>query len=580
SSHSMELNDLRDFLRDAVIRLEDGGIFAVHRVVLSEHSAYFRTLFTTQLRIQENTDVYLPGVTSETMNLILDYAYTENVNITHENVCQLLMSADYLIVPGLLDLCCDFLRRVMATENCIGILRLVSAHFCSSFEAEARRFLMRNFVEISQQSDEFLELPPEELQALICSDELNVGTEEIVWESILRWINHDKENRKCHIAELLKRVRLGLMDRNFFLKRLMVHSYVTGNCESHLFITKVNNYVHDSGSITRKDGEVPIPDFVRPRMPHDILFVIGGWRGYSPTNVIETYDARADRWFQVEAVDPAGPRAFHGTAVIGFNIYVIGGHNGKDYLSSCRCFNAVEKTWCEVSPMNTPRCYLSVAVLEGVVYAMGGYDGIRRQRTAERYDYQKNQWSFIAPMNVRRFDASAATLNGKIYLVGGLNNGDCMNSAEVYDPKANQWTLIPAMNFRRSGLSCVGYHGHVYAIGGLDGRTRMSSGEKYNPTTGTWKLIPHMRRSRSKFGIEVVDDKIFAIGGFNRATTRPEVEYYDEKSNEWFEASNMIACRIALSACVVMGLPNASDYIRKTRDRLRGKRQDIFGHEN
>ncbi|PNF24644.1 Kelch-like protein 10 [Cryptotermes secundus] len=574
----MELNGLRNFLCDAVIRLEDGGIFAVHRVVLSAHSAYFRTLFTTQLRIQENTDVYLPGVTSETMNLILDYTYTKNVNITHENVFQLLMSADYLIVPGLLKLCCDFLRGVMATENCIGILRLVSAHFCSSFEAEARRFVMRNFVEVSQQSDEFLELPPEELQALIGSDELNVGTEEILWEGVLRWINHDKENRKCHVAELLKRVRLGLMDRKYFVERLMVHPYVTGNCESQPFITKVNNYLHDSGSITQKDGEVPITDFVRPRIPHDILFAIGGYRGDNPTNVIETYDARADRWFEVEAVDPAGPRAFHGTAVIGFNIYVIGGYNGQDYLSSCRCFNAVEKTWCEVSPMNKPRCYLSVAVLEGVVYAMGGYDGIRRQRTAERYDYQKNQWSFIAPMNVRRSDASAATLNGKIYIVGGFNGEDIMKSAEVYDPKTNKWTIIPAMNFRRSGLSCIGYHGHVYAIGGLDGRTRRSSGEKYNPTTGTWTLIPHMRNPRSKFGIEVLEDKIFAIGGFTCATTKHEVEYYDDNSNGWFGVSNMNACRKALSACIVMGLPNASEYIHKNMDRLSKNRQKVSAH--
>jgi kelch-like protein 10 len=214
SPHIMELNDLhkKNLLCDAVLRLKDGGIFPIHRVILSAHSAYFMTVFNTQLCSGENTDVHLPGLTSETMRLILEYVYTRNVDINHENVCQLLMSADYLIMQDLLELCCDFLRRVMAPENCIGILRLVSVLFCPSFEAEARRFVMRNFEEVSQQSDEFLELPSEELQALICSDELNVGTEEIVWEGVLRWINHDTENRKCHMAELLKRVRLGLLD--------------------------------------------------------------------------------------------------------------------------------------------------------------------------------------------------------------------------------------------------------------------------------------------------------------------------------------------------------------------------------
>lgn len=34
----------------------------------------------------------------------------------------------------------------------------------------------------------------------------------------------------------------------------------------------------------------------RPRVPYELMFVVGGWSGGSPTNSIETYDTRADRW--------------------------------------------------------------------------------------------------------------------------------------------------------------------------------------------------------------------------------------------------------------------------------------------
>jgi hypothetical protein len=34
----------------------------------------------------------------------------------------------------------------------------------------------------------------------------------------------------------------------------------------------------------------------KPRVPYEILFVIGGWSGGTPTDIIETYDARAGRW--------------------------------------------------------------------------------------------------------------------------------------------------------------------------------------------------------------------------------------------------------------------------------------------
>lgn len=156
------------------------------------------------------------------------------------------------------------------------------------------------------------------------------------------------------------------------------------------------------------------PEIARPRVPHEVLFAIGGWSGGSPTNFIETYDTRADRWVKVEEVDPTGPRAYHGTAVVGFKIYVIGGFDGMDYFNSCRCFDAVNKTWKEIAPMHARRCYVSTAVLDELIYAMGGYDGHHRQNTAEKYDYKTNQWSLIAPMNMQRSDASACNLNGTI----------------------------------------------------------------------------------------------------------------------------------------------------------------------
>jgi kelch-like protein 10 len=54
-------------------------------------------------------------------------------------------------------------------------------------------------------------------------------------------------------------------------------------------------------------------------------------------------------------VDPIGQRAHLGTAVIGYDIYLIGGFDGAHFFNSCCCFNAVTKTWREVAPMNFRR---------------------------------------------------------------------------------------------------------------------------------------------------------------------------------------------------------------------------------
>jgi hypothetical protein len=143
------------------------------------------------------------------MRLILGYAYMGSVDINQENVLTLLASAQRLKMPDLLKLCCDFLKSRLTPQNCIGIMRFARHYNCPGLAKDARCFAIRNFMEVSQQIDELLELPPEELEDILGADELNVNNEEVVWDCVLRWINHDEENRKGYIVELINIVRLG-----------------------------------------------------------------------------------------------------------------------------------------------------------------------------------------------------------------------------------------------------------------------------------------------------------------------------------------------------------------------------------
>jgi kelch-like protein 10 len=76
-------------------------------------------------------------------------------------------------------------------------------------------------VKVWQHTEELLELPLEDLQAIVGADELNVK-EEMVWECVQRWIDHDTDNRKGHIVDLLKNIRLGILDRNFLQENVSI----------------------------------------------------------------------------------------------------------------------------------------------------------------------------------------------------------------------------------------------------------------------------------------------------------------------------------------------------------------------
>lgn len=148
----------------------------------------------------------IPGISAEMMGLIINYAYTGTVPITEDNVESLLAAADQFNVMGIVSLCCEFLSSRLCFENCIGICRLTDYYHCPDLRAAACVYILHHFEEVSQVSEEFLDLSAEELAHIIEKDELNVRREEAVFEAVLRWIAHDPQNRRQHIACLLSKV--------------------------------------------------------------------------------------------------------------------------------------------------------------------------------------------------------------------------------------------------------------------------------------------------------------------------------------------------------------------------------------
>lgn len=93
-------------------------------------------------------------------------------------------------------------------------------HFCKALENRVLQYILHNFSEISKYCTDMLQLSYEDLVAITNSDVLNVKSEEIVWETILAWLNYDVDNRRRHVVDLLKCVRHGLLDTQYFLERV------------------------------------------------------------------------------------------------------------------------------------------------------------------------------------------------------------------------------------------------------------------------------------------------------------------------------------------------------------------------
>lgn len=299
----------------------------------------------------------------------------------------------------------------------------------------AQSYILSNFDKVSNESEEFLEIEADLLFQFLASDELNVKSEEVAFEILIKWVEHDKELRKRVLLNVLKTVRMGLMDPDYFMTKVKSHELVKENPELRPIIKEAMKALYDlsSNSQTRLIGSnAHVSPYIRPRLPHEILFAVGGWSGGSPTNAIETYDCRAEAWVNLSSwygLNEERPRAYHGLAFYKKHFYIIGGFDGQNYFNSMRKFDLISLKRSEEAPMKHRRCYVSCTIMGNKIYALGGMDGQRRLGAAEMFDIGKKEWTSLPDMTEKRSDADAAAVNGRVYVAGGFNGHECLNTA-------------------------------------------------------------------------------------------------------------------------------------------------------
>lgn len=176
---------------------------------------------------------------------LLQFIYLRRLDLSPDNVYPILISADYLSILGALDMCCTFLTQSLNAENVIGIMLFAKNHYCVELKESCWRFILKNFPEIAEFSEELMQLPVEDLKEIIDGDSLNAKSEETVWDVVIKWIDYDPEHRKCHIVELLKCIRLGLLETEFFMEKVREHPYVTAYEANKPLIIQTLKFLYD-----------------------------------------------------------------------------------------------------------------------------------------------------------------------------------------------------------------------------------------------------------------------------------------------------------------------------------------------
>uniref|UniRef100_A0A673ISG9 Kelch-like protein 22 n=1 Tax=Sinocyclocheilus rhinocerous TaxID=307959 RepID=A0A673ISG9_9TELE len=488
NAHSQGLLDGLLMLRQGgilfdVVLLVEGKAIQAHRILLAASCDYFRGMFAGGLREMQQTEIPVQGVTYTAMTKLLDFIYTSELELDLDTVQEVLCAATLLQVQDVIGFCCDFLFSWLDDDNILEVEKLADIYGLNQLGEKIRSYLLKNIQTFSR-TPVYRKLPPEKILSVLSSNDLEVNSENEVYEAALHYHYTPEQVEKDGVClQMLEAVRFCLMEKHV-LQRL--HSRLK-QCPLRDSVAAALRY--HSQELWQPVMQTPL---TQPRCSSQCIVGFGGM--YSSSALVDNEERfqvfhpswgewrslaadRAPRMSNMGIAvlnnfvyliggdkNTSGFRVYaHAGAVIDGKIYIACGRRGMAYLKESYCYDPSGNHWslcAEEGPVE--RAWHSMAALNGRAYVIGGSnDGCGYRRDVLKvacYNPIADVWSVVSPLPAGHGEPGMAVLDGCIYILGGRSHdkGSRMKYVHIYNAEEDRWESGTALEDRVSGLSaCV-----------------------------------------------------------------------------------------------------------------------------
>lgn len=179
------LDDLRQssILFDVLLQVEGRPVHA-HRILLAAACPYFRGMFAGGLREAQQTEITVHGVTHRAMSKLLDFIYTSEIELDLDNLQEVLAAATLVQMEAVITFCCEFIFTWLDESNILEVHKLADVFGLPQLQAKVHGYLLQNMQKLSR-TDAFRQLPPDTVLRALGSQELEVDSEDQVYEAAL-----------------------------------------------------------------------------------------------------------------------------------------------------------------------------------------------------------------------------------------------------------------------------------------------------------------------------------------------------------------------------------------------------------
>ncbi|XP_069661802.1 kelch-like protein 29 isoform X6 [Haliaeetus albicilla] len=532
----------------------EGKEFEVHQNVLASCSLYFKDLIKRSPRDSsrsgEKLELAMSNLTADVLELLLEFVYTGSLIIDSANAKTLLEAASKFQFHTFCKVCVSFLEKQLTASNCLGILAMAEAMQCTELYNMAKAYALQIFPEVANQ-EEILNISKDDFISYMSNDSLNTKAEELVYETVIKWIKKDAAIRAQYAAELLAVVRLPFIHPSYLLNVVDNEELIKSSEACRDLVNEAKRY----HMLPHARQEMQTPR-TRPRLSAgvaEVIVLVGGRQmigmNQRALTAVTCLNPQNNKWYPLASL-PFYDREFFSVVSAGDNIYLSGGMESGVTLADVWCYMSLLDNWNLVSRMTVPRCRHNSLVYDGKIYTIGGVGVAGNVDHVERYDTITNQWETIAPLPKAVHSAAATVCGGKIYVFGGVNEaGRAAGVLQSYIPQTNAWSFIESPMIDNKYAPAVTLNGFIFILGGAYARATTI----YDPEKGNIKAGPNMNHSRQFCSAVVLDGKIYATGGIvsSEGPALGNMEAYDPKTNTWTLLPNM-PCPVFRHGCVVI----------------------------
>jgi len=250
----------------------------------------------------------------------------------------------------------------------------------------------------------------------------------------------------------------------------------------------------------------------------DVLYLIGGETPGGITSSVLRLGAD-QRWKEVSPKPTAVSEAQ--AALVGEKIYVAGGRLAHGQPTDrLEVYDPRADRWEAQTPLPHPLLGEALAAYEGRLYLFGGWDGQKESAQVLVYDPANGQWQAGTPLPSARSYAAAVAIEGKILVIGGRSDGLPLDETLAYFPARDlagesPWEERSALPFGRFGGAAAQLAGQVYLVGGSGAAQRETQAPmQYSPSADLWLPLELPLQPVGAFAVLLpAGEQLHALGG-------------------------------------------------------------------